>query len=378
MIGAGFPVAPAVVPAPRATGGWLVATLRLVRWELFQVWRRVLAKVLLGLFLGFFALVVVGIMLAYSATAAQSSIQPTGQCYSSNGPDQGGTAIPCPTPGPEEQRSIQAARSSAADAIRAQITFPVSVSLAVEYASFMGVIFLCIIAGALVGGEYGFSTQRLALSRGVGRGQALAAKVAALAALAVGATGAMLALGALVGVTLGPLFGGTPDGISAAGALQLGTYWAVTALRLFSYSLIALFLATLGRSTAAGVGGALGFVVVEVIALPIITLIIVSQRFAGAAFSPVGQPTPQASSVADTLNVIRDAFLQTNLDVLKAAARQGPLDLGAGGTTATVSRLQDLLVPPPSTAQALVVALLWCVAMVGFSYLLVRSRDVAN
>jgi ABC-type transport system involved in multi-copper enzyme maturation permease subunit len=377
VITAGSPLAPAVVPAPRATGGWLVTTARLIRWELFQLWRRALTKVLLGLFLGFFALIVVGILLAYSATVASSAASPAGQCSSSAGPGRPTTVVPCSTSGPDERGSIDAARNSAAAIIRAQITFPLSVSLAVEYASFMGVIFLCIVAGSLVGSEYGFSTQRLALSRGVARDQALAAKVAALALLAAGTVGAMLLLGALVGLTVGPALGGTPDGLSADGVFQLGAYWGVTSLRLFSYSLIALFLATLGRSSAAGIGGALGFVVVEVVALPILTLIIISQHFVGAqAGVSVGQPIPQPSPVADTLTVTRDLFLQTNVDVLKTAARQGPLNLGGGASS--ISRIQDMLVTPPSTTQALVVVLLWCVALVGLSALLVRSRDVVS
>ncbi len=103
---------PTVVPAPRATGDWLTLTVRMMRWDLLQMWRRVMAKVLLGVLLGIFLLVIGGLLLGFAAA--------------------GGSG----------------ASTSAAD-ISSLLSFPRSTALAVEYTAFMGVVLICIIAGAL-------------------------------------------------------------------------------------------------------------------------------------------------------------------------------------------------------------------------------------
>jgi ABC-type transport system involved in multi-copper enzyme maturation permease subunit len=327
------------VAAPRASSDWLAVTLRLVRWELFQTWRRVMAKVLLGILLGFFVLEVAGYVLVYVASSG----------------------------------SGQAGDNPLSPVIRNQVTFPASVSLSAGYAGSVGVVLLCIIAGSLVGGEYGFGTLRLALSRGIMRGQALAAKVAALAVVSAAVVGAMVVLGVLVGVTIGPALGGTVHGMGLDGLVQLVAYWAAVSLRLFIYSLIAVLLATLGRSTAAGIGGALGFILVEAIGLPILTAVITGERaFAYSQHVPV-------PPFVDVLTVVRVAFIQTNADALASAAQQGPLNLAILPSSSPASSLlQNFLPAAPSTLQALLVLLLWGAALVGLAYLLVRGRDVTE
>src|SRR5215472_2573896 len=68
MMPAATPPAPPAVAAtaPSVTsGGWLPQTWRLSRWDLFAAWRRVMSKVLLGILLGFFVLIVGFIVLGY-------------------------------------------------------------------------------------------------------------------------------------------------------------------------------------------------------------------------------------------------------------------------------------------------------------------------
>lgn len=325
-----------LTPAPPASGDWLVITWRLIQWNLFQIWRRVLTKVLLGIFLGIFALELVGFVFAYLASDTSSGL-------------------------------------SLGTLARDQLTFPLSLSLAANYVSLMGVVFLSILAGALVGGEYGFSTQRLALSRGVGRTQALAAQIGALALLALGIVAAMLAVGAVVGLTLGPLLGGSPGTMSLAAIPQLLGFWGVFALRLFVYSLIGLFLATLGRSAAAGVGGALGFMIVEVILANILSVIITFQR---AVETQGGQHlAAPADTTTTVLYGVLDALLKTNADALGGAAQVGPLNL-TGDTT--VSRVLSQFLVPPSALQSALVMGLYVILLVGGSYLLVQHRDVRD
>jgi ABC-type transport system involved in multi-copper enzyme maturation permease subunit len=321
---------PAPVAAPRANGDWLTLTLRMIRWNLFQMWRRLMSKILLGLLLGFYGLVALGMLLAY--LAARSS----------------------PT--------------RAAAGIASLLTFPRSTALAVEYVAFFGVMLCCILTGALVGGEYGFNTLRLALSRGIGRGQVIAAQTAAMLMVAFGAAFGMALVGTLVGFTLGPLLGGSPESITWAAVPQLLAYVGATGLRIFVYAMVALFLGTLARSTAGGIGGALGFVFIEVVGLSIVKGIIIAQRgFAQVTHLPV-------PGYVDTLNVILAAFVQTNADALVQTARQGPLSL----VLSPIDRQLDALLPPPSATQALLVLLAWCVAAGALSYWLTRQRDVTE
>jgi ABC-type transport system involved in multi-copper enzyme maturation permease subunit len=322
---------PAPVAAPRANGDWLTLTLRMTRWNLFQMWRRIMSKVLLGLLLGFYVLVVLALLLAFAVSRGAST--------------QGSSGI--------------------ADVL----TFPRSTALAVEYVAFFGVVFTCILTGAVVGGEYGFNTLRLALSRGIGRGQVIVAQTAALLALAFITALGMGLVGTFVGVTIGPLLGGTPEGLTADALPQLLGYIAATGLRIFVYTMIALFFGTLTRSTAGGIGGALGFIVVELVALPIVTAIITVQR-ESALFTHL--PVP---GYVDTLTVVRKVFIQTNADALVGAAREGPLTL----ELFPVSRQAAALLPtPPSAAQAFLVLLVWCAAAGALSYWLTRQRDVTD
>jgi ABC-type transport system involved in multi-copper enzyme maturation permease subunit len=239
----------------------------------------------------------------------------------------------------------------------------------VEYVAFFGVVLCCIVTGSLVGGEYGFNTLRLALSRGIGRGQVIVAQTAALALLAFGTAFGMALLGSLVGITLGPLMGGTPEGVTAGGLGQLLGYWLATGLRIFAYAMLALLFGTLTRSTAGGIGCALGFVVVELVALPIVTAIITVQH--GIALA-THLPLP---GYVNTLTVVRLLFIQTNADALVAAAREGPLSLNL----VPIARQASALLPtPPSATQALLVLLAWCAASGALSYWLTRQRDVTD
>ncbi|HEV2238543.1 MAG TPA: ABC transporter permease subunit [Ktedonobacterales bacterium] len=323
---------PAPIAAPRANGDWLTLTLRLTRWNLFQMWRRLMSKILLGLLLGFFVLVVLALLLAFAAASRQ--------------------------PG-----------SDASSGIASLLTFPRSTAIAVEYVAFFGVVFTCILTGAVVGGEYGFNTLRLALSRGIGRGQVIVAQMLALAALAFGTALGVALVGTFVGITIGPLLGGTPEGLSGDAVTQVLGYIATTGLRIFTYTMVALLFGTLTRSTAGGIGGALGFIVVELVALPILLVIITVQK--GIALAT---HLPQPGYV-DVLTFVRAIFIQTNADALVGAAREGPLSL----TLAPVTRQVDPFLPtPPSAAQAFLVLLVWCSVAGALSYWLTRQRDVTD
>jgi ABC-type transport system involved in multi-copper enzyme maturation permease subunit len=226
----------------------------------------------------------------------------------------------------------------------------------------MGSILLCILAGALIGSEYSFGTQRLALSRGVSRAQVLASQVAMLAIVALSLSAGMLLLGSLLGLSVGPALGGSLPALSIDGVLQLLGFWLVLALQLFGYSLIALLLGTLGRSTAAGIAGSLGYLLFEIIALPIVALISYGLLTTGSSFG-------------NLLNHLQDVFLGPSISALLSGVNASPLDLGGSNTpSSAVVPGADVISP----LQGLFVAVLYCIVLVGCSYWALRKRDVTN
>ncbi len=340
------------IPIPRASSGWLSHTWRLTRWNLKLARRRLMSKILLAILLAGFLLVIGGLLLSYLAVSSFSSANLAAGCPTPAATDQPGSVPPGCDPASIQRQQQQL--QSAADGTRQLLTFPSVLGPTGGYIGFMGVILVCILAGALIGNEYSFGTQHLALSRGVSRAQVLAGQVGALAILALATPGAMLILGALVGLTLGPLLGGSIPAIPPTGLLQLLGFWLVLSLQLFAYSSIALLLATLGRSTAAGIAGSLGYLLFETIALSIISLIALA--LTGTGFDKV-------------LAHLQDVFLGPNISGLLSGVNYSPLDLGGSGELASGG------IAP---MQGLSVALLYCILLVGLSYWALRTRDVTH
>lgn len=295
--------------------GWLLATWRLALWDLYLAWRRVMAKVLPGLLLGSYVLVVLFVLLFYAEAVAT--------------------------------------RADGASTIRDLLTFPHALALPGYLLRFLGPLLAGILAGAVVGAEYAFGTHRLSLSRGMSRAQVLSAQVTSLALTALAASGVVLLLAAVIGVTLGPALGSDliiplPDGW-----LQIGVYWLALALNLWAYMLVALFLATLGRSAAAGIGGALGLILVELVLTFIIVPIIafVLER-------------DQLPALAQAVNNSPQLLLGNALGALVSYAGLGPITL-----------MGD---PSESLWLALVVVAVFCLGLIAGSYALFRSRDVTD
>jgi len=300
--------------ATRRTRSWLLATWRLALWDLYLAWRRVMSKVLLGLLLGGYGLIVLAVVLVYADAAIN--------------------------------------QSEGAAAIRDAVTFPHSLAAAGYLLRFPGLVLTAILAGALVGGEYSFGTHRLSLSRGMSRGQVLAAQVMALALIALMTAGGLLLIASVVGVTLGPALGSDliiplPDGW-----LQLAFFWLALALHLWGYMLVALFFATLGRSAASGIGAALGLLLVEIVLNPILVVV-------AALLLSLNR-----NGAASIVSAIRQLFLGNALGTLVDGAGASPIHLTNE--------------PGQSIWLAFIVALIYCVGLIAGSYLLFRVRDVTD
>ncbi len=348
--------------APQANNDWLGHTWRLVSWNLKLARRRLMSKILLSILLAGFLLVIGAVFLSFlvldSSVTSLPTNCPTPVATSTDGSNP--TSPSCDQATIDQaNQGLQQARNEALQLL----TFPKILDPTEGYTGFMGIILICILAGAVVGGEYGFGTQRLALSRGVSRAQVLIGQVGMLALLALGVSGAMFLLASLLGFSVGPALGGTIPAIALDGALQIIGFWLALALRLFAYALVALLLATLGRSTAAGIGGSLGYVLVELIALPIIITIATALVAAGSAIGHV-------------LEHVQDFFLSPNLTALLNGVNSSPLDLGGSSNNTII--LPGVEVYTIAPFQGLLVVLLYCAALIGLSYWAVRKRDVTN
>ena len=297
--------------APTPGGSWLVEFARLVRWELFLAWRRRAMVITLGslLLVGYLLIILFqfGVYISESADGQASAIQ--------------GDAL----------------------------TFPGAMSIGGGYVTYIGLLLFVVLAGALIGSEYSYSTLRLSLARGVGRGPLLAAQIVAMALMALGLTALMLLLSALVGL-LGTAAGlpQTSATINAALFGELIVYWLALALNIFAYGLIALWIGTLSRSVAGAIAGPLVFIFVEVVAGEILT-----------AIAAVTRPNTLVNLIAH----LPAYLLGVNVGALISLAGDGPYPLTNG----------ELSVSLP---HALIVTVVYCALFVGISYLALSHRDI--
>jgi ABC-type transport system involved in multi-copper enzyme maturation permease subunit len=327
------------IPAP--AGIWLIEALRLTRWELYLAWRRTMAKVLIILVIVFYAIVISFISIGISSIINQP-IQ-SYQCPPN--------AVDCQAPTAEQ---LKAERASELTPLTDIVTFPTSLGFAASYTRVVGLLLLCIMAGTLVGSEYGFGTQRLAFSRGTTRLQILTAQTTALAVISMILAAGMLMVGALTGMIVGPAFGLAISAPSFGGWMEIIKFFLAFSFSLFTYALMALAAATLGKSTAAGIGLALGVILIELILTPILTTI-------GAALVTLAHV-----DFGNVLQHIPDWFLGQNVGALLGYAGQYPIGLASSPSAGL------------TLARTLIVSLAYCAVFFGGSYLLLSRRDVTE
>ncbi len=297
--------------APPSDGNWLTEFARLVRWELFLAWRRRAMMITLTslLLVGYLLVVLVLYGVYFSDTSDSRSAMYQGQT----------------------------------------LTFPGALGVGAGVISYLGVLLFVVLAGALIGSEYSYSTLRLSLARGVGRGRLLAAQIVALAILALLLAALALIVSALVGL-LGLAFG-LPQAAGALSAELFGeiiVYWLAVAFNIFAYALIAVWIGTLTRSVAGAIAGPLVFIVVEVVTTDIL-----------AVFSAFPLESPLLNAIAH----IPDYLMGVNTNALITWAGDGPYPFTSG-------------VASVGAAHALIVSLAYCALFVFISYLALRNRDI--
>ncbi len=300
--------------APTPNGSWLTQFARLVRWELFLAWRRRAMIITLSslLLAGYVLVLLVQYAIYYSIVSTEGDAR---------GAQQLGVAL----------------------------NFPGSLGVSGSFIGNAGVLFFVVLAGALIGSEYSYSTLRLSLSRGVARGQLLAAQIVALAILALILSTAALTLGALAGALSAAQ--GVPQSASPGVSFgEVALYWLTLTYNIFAYALIAVCIGTLTRSVAGAIGGPLVFLVVEVVTTGILTSL---------------GSIPTRDPVLRAIAHIPEYLMGFNTHALITLAGAGPYPLTSGP-------------PQVDVWHALIVSGVYCALFILISYLALRYRDVVE
>lgn len=295
--------------------------LRLIGMELYKIRRRTMSKVLGTLILALALLVplAVGVELAVNASTPESHF----------------------APGFKQAMLAE---------LSVPLRLPNSLELAVTQDEFNpAIIMIIILVGSIAGGEMSIGTMRLMFTRGPWRGQFLLAKYgAALVCSVIG----VLAM-ALAGVLVGQLFNllsGVPQGSAFFNPDWLGhalLYLLTTILNWFMYSVVAIFFSVLGRSSAAGIVGALTWFFVEPVLSSVLTV--------AGSFS-VG---------------LLGSFLRTLPDYL----------MGNNARALQLTQAQYLFGSPGQSTpdiQRLIILAVYLAVFVGLTWWLNEKRDVTN
>jgi ABC-type transport system involved in multi-copper enzyme maturation permease subunit len=327
---------------------YMSTVLRLIGVELYKIRRRTMSKILsvIGIFvmlIAFFAIALTPIIIAREDT--HNFLPPPCSSVSHPGIE---TCLTHPPTAADLQHAEQAKMETVSqDSTSLQL--PDSLHIANIIMQNIGLLLVVILAGTIVGGEYSVGTIRLMFTRGPTRSQFILAKAGAiLTCIIIG-----LPAGILIGVIAGAIFNlltGTDASfafLTVSWIIHLVLYLLVSILGLFTYAMLALCLATLGRTTAAGVAGALVWWVLE--------------NILGSLLSAVG--TQIGGVLGDVLRAIPTYFIGSNVGALL----QNQVQYLDGSTSAQTSDLQALLV------LAFYVAL-----SIGLAWWVTQRRDITN
>lgn len=313
--------------------------LRLIGMELYKLRRRLMSKVigsitvLLAILL--FLFISLGTLVTLNAPA-QTFAPP---CQSSNPSD-------CPTLSPSQ---LEQARQEALRSISSPLRLPTSLNVAVQFALTPCTILIIILAGISAGEEYSVGTVRLLYARGPTRTQFLLAKLGTALLLVIGGLLLMALLGIMTGQALNPISGFAQNGdfFTAEWLGHASLYMLFAMLNWFLYAVIAIFFGTLGRSTVAGIVGALIWFFVEPIVTTVLNLL--------GNFSP--------GPFGTFLKAIPDYLIGNNISAL--LDQQGHYLFGGSE-------------PSLSAVHALIVLAVYFVFFIVLAWRLSTQRDVTN
>lgn len=329
-----------------------VSTLfRLVGTELYKLRRRTLSKVL-------FIISIVAMLLTFAVISIPTifiAVTPAHTLYCTTGNNNGNNSNATQDCLSRKLTSAEQAlaESRKQDSLRLvsnSLRLPYSIDVAGQIARTVGLVLIIILAAIIVGGEYADGTIRLLYTRGPTRTQFLLAKIGAILCCAIIGFLIMCIVGVLLGSILNPISGIGVDFsfFSAAWIGHLLLFLLAGIFSLLVYAMMALFIATLGRSTAAGLGAALVWSLLE----PII----------GGIFTLLGSNI--GGSLGSFFKAIPDYLIGDNVTAL-ASNQVQYLQPGAPASSIT-----DL--------HALLVLAVYLLVFIGLAWWINKRRDVTN
>jgi ABC-type transport system involved in multi-copper enzyme maturation permease subunit len=250
--------------------------------------------------------------------------------------------------------SLQDIAKKVKETISAPLRLPNSLSLSVTVINFVGTISLIILTGSIMGSEYSIGTIRLMLIRGPTRTQFFLAKISVLIVCILITLFVLI----LVGIIVGALFNltiGVPVNFSFFTVEWMNhaiLYIFVAALGLFVYSMIAFCLATLGKTAAAGMAGALIWWFFE--------------SMLGVALTAIGKRLGKGP-IGNFLQSIPDYFIGSNISALHDHQNQYVVN---GINQAISTDISDL--------HAIIVLIVYLMVFIGIAWWVNQQRDITN
>ena len=317
--------------------------LRLIGMELYKIRRRAMSKVfgIISPIVVVLAFVVISLGTIFVVNSPPSTFGPPTCSQTNNEPG-------C-TNQPPSQAQLEQAKQTTLQSVSDPLRLPSSINIATAVIDFVGEILIIILAGSIVGGEYSVGTIRLMATRGPTRTQFLLGKIGAIIVCIAIAFVVLTPLGILTGMLLNLISGIAPSYafFSVAWIGNALLYIALCMLSVFTYAMMALFIGTLGRSTAAGVAGALAWALVEPVVGGILKVIgLLLKNTAGTIIS-----------------AIPDYFVSNNLGALIQ-------NQGQAVYNGSASQL--------SNAHALIVIAVYLAIFIGLSWWLIIRRNITN
>lgn len=155
-----------------------------------------------------------------------------------------------------------AINADAARALEQTVRLPYAFATIFGQINGVGGLLLMIIAGAFVGGDYGWGMTHALLARQPARGRYLAAKLLALALLAAFGVSVSVPLGTAC-AWLASMLLGLPQSVSLADLGLVGRGAVIAWLGLLPYLALATCWAVLGRGVVPGIAGSVGYWLLE-------------------------------------------------------------------------------------------------------------------
>jgi len=316
--------------------------LRSTAGELYKIRRRLMPKFLFPI--SMFIVLLVFSFITLGAFLAGSSQHCT---PANNGQTQNCTPL------------SSAERADIIAVVSTPLRLPSSLIATVGVIDVIGPVLLIILVGVAVGGEYGAGTIRVLLTRGPTRTQYLLAKILAILVCIAITIISLILLGTILGALYNLSTGIHIDFAFLTGdwILHAAAYVLLEMLKLFTYTMIALWLATLGRSTAAGIAGAIVWWFLEGLLSGILTA--------------VGFITPGAAG--NFLKAIPDYFLSNNFSAL-LTEQSDYLTSSAKSASSLASNAASTI---PDWRAWLVIAA-YLVVFIGTTWWVSQGRDITN